>query len=258
MSKKVEKLRIGIIGLTSCEGCQFAIMDLGNKFLDLLEDIEIVQFRLMEERVFVTPKMDICFVEGSVITKANEKIIQEIRRQSDILVALGNCASMGGIHQIKNYHQPEKLIKETYFYGDKIDNLPVLDLNKIVKVDYTIPGCPINSQEFLKLVYCLLRGIKFKIMPRPVCEECQTKGYRCVLMNNEKEKGQMCFGPFIQGGCGAICLKSEMPCQGCRGLYKGAQISNNLKNLEKMGYTKAEINNQMEIYGLRDEVEESL
>ena len=113
MSKKQKnkKLQVGIIGLTSCEGCQFSIMDLGNRFLDLLKYIEIIQFRLLEEKVFVTPKMDICFVEGSAVTKENQKIIKEIRKQTKTLVVLGNCASMGGIHKIKNYHQPQRIIK---------------------------------------------------------------------------------------------------------------------------------------------------
>lgn len=273
--KKNKKPKVGIVGLTSCEGCQFAIMDLGNRFLELFKYLEITQFRLLEEKVFVTPKMDICFVEGSVITKENEKIIKEIRNQSEVLVALGNCASMGGVHQIKNYHQPKKMIQEIYFHSDKIDNPEILDLKEIVEVDYIVPGCPINNLEFLKLVYSLLKGIDFKIFPKPVCDECQTRGYRCVLMSNPlthsarlavgqagsgqaKEKGKICLGPIIQSGCEAVCLKSEMPCQGCRGLYKGAVVENHLKHLEKMGYSKQDINHQLEIYGLRNEVEELL
>lgn len=260
MSKSKRKSKVGIIGLTSCEGCQFAIMDLGNRFLELLQYIDIVQFRLLEEKVFVTPKMDICFVEGSVVTKENQKVIKEIRKQTKTLVALGNCASMGGIHQIKNYHQPQKLVKEIYFHSAKIDNPDILDLKDIVEVDYTIPGCPINNLEFLKLVHSLLKNINFKIFPRPVCEECQTKGYSCVLMPNPQtgEKGKMCFGPMIQSGCEAICLKLAMPCQGCRGLYKGAQVKNHLKLLEQMGYSKKEIDHQLEIYGLRNDVENYL
>jgi sulfhydrogenase subunit delta len=266
MFKKLTKPRVGIVGLTSCEGCQFAIMDLGNAFLELMQDVEIVQFRLIEEKVFVVPKMDICFVEGSAVTKANEKIIKEIRNQTKFLIALGDCAALGGIHQIKNYHQPQELLKEIYFHGDKIDNPDILNLDKIVKVDYVLPGCPINNLEFFRLIYSLIRDISYKIRPRPVCEECQIKGYPCVLMKKPSaadkkglpraaSRGEMCFGPIIQGGCNAICLKSQMPCQGCRGIYKGAQIENHLRHLEGIGYTKEEINHQLEIYGLRDEVE---
>lgn len=260
MSKKIQKPIVGIVSLTSCEGCQFAILDLGNEFLELMKDVEIVQFRLMEEKVLVTPKMDICFVEGSAITKADEKTIKELRSQTKLLVALGNCAALGGVHQIKNYHQPQEMINEIYFHGGKLDNPEILDLKDIVQVDYMIPGCPINNVEFLKLIYSLLKGINFRIPPRPVCEECQIKGYACVLMQEKSKdgRGDMCFGPIIQGGCGAICLKSKMPCQGCRGFYKGAQIENHLRHLENMGYSKENINHQLEIYGLRNDVEELL
>jgi coenzyme F420-reducing hydrogenase gamma subunit len=204
----------------------------------------------MEEKVFKTPEMDICFVEGSVVTKSNKKKVKEIREKSKVLVALGNCASMGGIHQIKNYHEPKKLIKNIYSNSDKIDNPNILNLGDIIKVDYTIPGCPINNLEFLKLVYTLIREIDFKIPNKPVCHECQSRGYRCVLMD-----GEPCLGPIVLGGCKAICLKSEMACQGCRGLFKGAQIKNHLDHLKKIGHKKEELDHVLEIYGLRDNIE---
>jgi len=250
MSKQHKKPRLGIVGLTSCEGCQFSIMDLGNRFFDLLKYVEIVQFRLMEEKVFTTPKMDICFVEGSVVTKNNEKIVKEIRKQSKILVALGNCAALGGIHQIKNYHQPQQLIKEIYFNPKNIDNSEVLDLDRVVKVDYTVPGCPISNLEFLKLFFSLLKNIDWQIPQKPICYECQKLGYHCVLL-----EGQPCLGPMILAGCEAVCLKSKMPCQGCRGLFKGAQVANHLKHLKSLGYTDDQLNHLLEIYGIRNDVE---
>jgi len=246
MVKKNKKLKVGIVGLTSCEGCQFSIMDLGNQFFDLLKYVEIVQFRLMEEKVFSTPKMDICFVEGSAVTKSNEHQIKEIRKQSKILAVLGNCASLGGIHQIKNFHDKDRLIKETYFYGARIDNPEIKQMSELVKVDYTLPGCPVNNQEFLRLVYSLLKKVSFQIPQKPVCDECQQRGYKCVLM-----EGRPCLGPIVLGGCEAICLKSEMPCQGCRGYFKGAQVDNHLKHLKELGHTEDEINHILEIYGLR-------
>jgi sulfhydrogenase subunit delta len=251
MKDKTAKPRIGIIGLTSCEGCQFSVLDLGNRFLSLLEEFEIVQFRLMEEKVFKTPKMDICFVEGSVVTKHNAKILKEIRRNSKVLVALGNCSSMGGIHQIKNYHLPAELIKETYFNSRYIDNADVQDIGDLVKIDYIVPGCPVNNLEFLRLVYSLLKEIGFIIPQKPVCSECQVRGYKCVLL-----EGEPCLGPIILAGCSAVCIKSQMPCQGCRGLFKNAQVKNHLMHLKKLGHSDDEINHLLEIYGLRNDIEE--
>lgn len=246
-------MKIGIVSLTSCEGCQFSLLDLGDKFLSLLKSFDLVQFRLMEEKIFQTPKMDICFVEGSVVTRENKKQVREIRKRTKILVALGNCASMGGIHQIKNYHEPGRLIKETYFHSDEIDNSDILDLDQLVKIDYIVPGCPVNNHEFLKLIFSLLRKIDFQIPPKPVCQECQAAGYQCVLL-----EGEPCLGPIILAGCQAICLKSKMPCQGCRGLFSGAQVKNHLNHLKSLGLKDEEINHILEIYGLRNDVEEIL
>lgn len=253
--KSGQKLKVGIISLTSCEGCQFAIMDLGEVFLRLIQEIDLIKFRLFEEKEFVVPKLDLCFIEGSVVTPENQVLIMEVRRQSAVVVALGNCAGLGGVHQIKNFHQPNVLIKEIYRQSDKIPNAEIKKISQIIKVDYVLPGCPINNLEFLKLIYSVQRRIDYRIRPRPVCEECQLRGYDCVLMDKEGKHGQMCFGPVILGGCDAVCLKSAMPCQGCRGFFNGAPKDNHLQHLKNMGFTAEEINHQLEIYGLRGELE---
>jgi len=45
----MQKQKIAIVSLTSCEGCQFALLDLGQKFLDLMNEVEMVDFRLLED-----------------------------------------------------------------------------------------------------------------------------------------------------------------------------------------------------------------
>ena len=43
------KPKVAIVSLTSCEGCQFALLDLGERFLDFVGKIEMVDFRLLED-----------------------------------------------------------------------------------------------------------------------------------------------------------------------------------------------------------------
>ncbi|KKP81110.1 MAG: hypothetical protein UR82_C0072G0007, partial [Candidatus Moranbacteria bacterium GW2011_GWF1_35_5] len=38
------KPKIAIVALTSCEGCQFALLDLGEKFLELVEKVEMIDW----------------------------------------------------------------------------------------------------------------------------------------------------------------------------------------------------------------------
>ena len=68
------KPRVAIISLTCDEGCEFAILDLGSKFLELAKHFEVANFRLIEEEEHhKDEKYDVAFIEGSVITKAKAK-----------------------------------------------------------------------------------------------------------------------------------------------------------------------------------------
>ena len=146
------------------------------------------------------------------------------------------------------YNKDEK-VKYVYPKYQRIQNPTVVPVWKVVKVDYTVPGCPINGDEFYRVISDLAFGRAPKIPLRPVCFECQTSGYECLL-----QKGEPCLGPVTLGGCRAICLRSKRFCYGCRGPLAGAgpQITKHLKNLEKLVGKKylAEI---MEAYGAEDD-----
>ncbi|MBU3901079.1 hypothetical protein KKF25_00335, partial [Patescibacteria group bacterium] len=99
---KTKKPTIAITSLTCCEGCQVAILDLGERFLDLTRHIKIGDFAFLEEKE-EPPNYDIVFVEGAPITEENITRLKSLRERSNILVALGACAALGGIAEIKNY-----------------------------------------------------------------------------------------------------------------------------------------------------------
>ena len=91
-----KKLKMGIFSLTCCEGCEFAVLDLGEKLLKATEKVDIINFRLLEEDEHPKiEKYDVAFVEGSPITRENRNTLKEIRKKKKILIALGNCAAMG-------------------------------------------------------------------------------------------------------------------------------------------------------------------
>lgn len=244
---KQEKIKVGLFSLTGCEGCYFAIIDQRERFLELKDKIEFRNFRLFEEDVhFPSERYDYAFVEGSPLTTANVKRLKQIRAHSDKLVALGGCAHMGGIYHLKQYTDKDKAFNHVYNGIEGVDNLEVRPIHKIVKVDYSIPGCPITATEFLEFVYKIIIGKEFTILQNPVCYECQTKGYRCKLQD-----GEVCLGPITQGGCGAICLKSGQGCWGCRGLVEDAEVDNLIKELRK-NYTDKEIIKFFEVFGIKE------
>jgi len=248
MSKKNKKPKVAIVGLTCCEGCEFAIMDLGQRFLDLTKYIDLVEFRMIKEDPPKTGPYDICFIEGSAVTKENVKTLKELRRVSKMLVVLGNCAHTGGVHRMKNWVGRIRAIGQVYEQPKGIDNPPVFPIADMAKVDFIIPGCPVNAEEFLMILKQILAGKEPFIPQNPVCYECQIKGYECLL-----QKGELCCGPITLGGCQAVCLKASQSCWGCRGLIEEPDVDKFVKNCFMTGHTIGEITRVLEVFGVKDD-----
>jgi len=246
------KKKVAFFSLTSCEGCQFTLLDLGEKFFNLLKKTELVDFPLIEEKSFPKQKIkiDIAFVEGNPITKENIQLLKKIRKESKILVVLGNCAALGGIPEMKNYQGKERTVRFIYKKLKDVSNPEIKEIDNFVKVDFTIPGCPINGDEFLKYAKELIFGKIPEICQSPVCTECPKKGTQSCFLAKKK----ICFGLITLAGCQAVCPKNEFPCFACRGLFKGANVKNLLKVLEKIT-NKEEIEESLEIYGIKDDVD---
>jgi len=248
-----KKPKVAIFSLTSCEGCQFVLLDLGRRFLDLLKRVELVEFRLVEGEPITTETFDVVFIEGSPITERNLKLLMEVRKKTKILVVLGNCAALGGIHEIKNYKDKEKTIRYIYKHIEGIANPDIKEIDNFVKVDFTIPGCPIDGEDFLKATNLLIKGKIPEIEQKPVCTQCPFWGTEeCFL-----KKKEPCLGPITLAGCQAVCTRGGLFCLGCRGLLKNVKPQGFLKSLEKMK-SKKEIEENLEIFGIRDDVEERI
>ena len=252
----MKKPKIAIISLTSCEGCQFALFDLGEKFTNILKQVEMVDFREFNKKeTAATEILDITIVEGNPMTDENKKTLLDARKKSKFLIVLGNCGAMGGIPELENYRQQKQSPKHAYKYIQGIKNEPIQEIDNFVKVDFTFPGCPISAEEFLEYFPMILENIISnnplpQIPDKSVCIQCKAKGNRCLLLDRKP-----CFGPIILGGCDAICPSLKTSCQGCRGLRPTADIKEMRKNLKDI-ISDEEFENMSEIFGLRDSIEE--
>jgi len=242
------KPTIAIVSLTCCEGCQVAILDLGERFLEVAGQVKIGDFAFLEDRA-EPPNYDIVFVEGAPITKENILRLKDLRARSKFLVALGACAALGGIAEIKNYQDKNERMRYVYKNFEGINNPDIKPLSFYVKVDFEIPGCPINKEEFLKVTQQLLAGVPPRIPQRPVCYECQMKQNKCLL-----QAGLPCLGPVILGGCGAPCPSNAYPCDGCRGPIKNANPDKLNKQLVAQGYSQKEIDLITQRFGMEDKI----
>lgn len=255
-----DRPKVAIYSLTCCEGCQFAILDLGERFLELTKKIDIVKMRLVKEDVRQASMYDLVVIEGAPIEKDNFALAKSLRAKAKFLVTIGTCANLGNFMRIKNWRDKNKLMNYVYGNNCKLDNPDVYPVDHVIKVDFKIPGCPPNANDFLQLVYNILAGKKPYLPKRPVCYECQSNEYECILQNYSAAGNQVCLGPLAQGGCEAICLKSKMPCWACRGLIEKDPIDNakNLMKVIKKNHTDEEIDLTMEVFGVKDDVKDRL
>ena len=177
--------------------------------------------------------------------------LREIRKKAKIIVALGACATIGGVNKIRNQWPPEEVKKEVYGDAD-INNNKFFDafktkaIDEVVKVDYYIHGCPIDRDEFKHVVTSLVLGKKPDIPNYPVCVECKKNENICLF-----EKGQFCLGPITRAGCGAICPTNGSPCDGCRGILKKPQVECVMDILKRYDLSYEELKSRSMMYNYR-------
>ncbi len=237
------KPKVAFFDFTSCEGCQLTVVDSLQTHLDLLDAVEIVQFReAISER---GEDYAVAFVEGSITREADEARLKKIRAQAAILVALGACAHIGGVNAIKNLAPLDDVRR--YVYGDKAQwyaTYAARPISAVVQVDAFIPGCPIDRGEFLEVVKAVLLGKKPPIPDYPVCVECKLKENVCLF-----HKGGFCVGPVTRAGCGAICPSYGDGCEGCRGLIPDPNRDSMKTVLAENGLTPDAVMARMTMFG---------
>ena len=80
------KPKVAIFDFASCEGCQLAILNCEDILLDILNLINLVEFReAISEKA---PRYDIAFVEGSINRDEDIERIQNLRSRTTVLVSL--------------------------------------------------------------------------------------------------------------------------------------------------------------------------
>jgi coenzyme F420-reducing hydrogenase gamma subunit len=120
------------------------------KLLGWLEKMEIVHFMsVSDKREF--KDLDIALVEGTISSERDKREVEEIRKQSKILIAMGNCAITALPSGQRNNFDAEKKM-EIQNDLDTYDFLPkCLALDEVVKVDDEIIGCPIDEKKFVEV-----------------------------------------------------------------------------------------------------------
>jgi sulfhydrogenase subunit delta len=222
------KVRCAWFDFTSCEGCQIEMTNFGAPFLQLLDHVEVVEFREVMKETTDEP-IDIAFIEGSFTREEDRARLESIRERAGVVIAFGACAATGGINSLKNHMDMDDYKK--CVYGDDstmphLDTQKAMPISEAIKVDMAINGCPMSRDEFVRIVTQVLHGTeKVHVPSYPVCVECKIKETVCRY-----DDGDHCLGPVALAGCGAPCPADGIPCEACRGMVTEA----NQESMEKV------------------------
>ena len=225
----MHKPKVAVYKFSSCDGCQLSILNLENELLDLVGAVEIAFFLEATSKVIPGP-YDVALVEGSISTPHEAERIQAIRNESKFVIALGTCATAGGIQALRNFTETQELAITVYEHPEYLNFLETsTPIAEHVKVDLEIWGCPVNKYQVLEAVAALVQGRQPYLPDYNVCLDCKRNGTVCVVVAN----GMNCMGPATRTGCGAICPQMGRGCYGCFGPSPRANVTPLIPVLKK-------------------------
>jgi sulfhydrogenase subunit delta len=239
------KPRVGIFGLSGCWGEQIVILNCEDQLMALVGAIDIVDFLGGSSINDEDGPLDVALVEGSVGNAREEAALKRIRGRARLLVACGSCACFGGVAAAAGEARQRELAHEVYgAYAEGYDFRPHRPLRDFVRVDAALPGCPMEKDEFLRAVACLLNGDTPQPVAYPVCTECRLREQECLLL----AAGLPCAGPVTTGGCGARCPGFNVPCIGCRGPIDDANLGSMHEILAKAGFSIDDVRQRLRTF----------
>jgi coenzyme F420-reducing hydrogenase gamma subunit len=226
-----DKLRVAVHKFTSCDGCQLALLNLGPTLLTVAHRFELLHFA---EAGPVNPDaaVDVAFIEGSISTPDEVERIQRIRAATRHLVAIGACATSGGIQALRNLPHDGDWVGAVYASPQYIETLAqVRAIGDVVKVDLELWGCPITGAQILGALRAFSAGVLPANDADKVCLECKRNQTVCVMVTQQAP----CLGPITRSGCGAICPRFGRDCYGCFGPGETPNSAALARRLEGLG-----------------------
>lgn len=256
--------RVALEWLGACSGCEIGFLNMGEVLIDLLSgEIELVHAPLLMDHKYGAPsersghnipEADVGLVSGGVNNEDHLQVLMEMRKRCRYLVALGTCATHGGIPALMNGQDQQQSWREIFQTATtdqdcEVPNIGVpppleriFGVDEKVDVDLLLPGCPPNPSAIEEVLRKRIAGEEPDLTSRSVCDTCPVvrigKGnvtevkrfvenadydahrpiseMHCLL-----EQGFMCLGPVTRAGCAhdnaPRCIEARVPCRGCYG-----------------------------------------
>lgn len=230
------KLKIGVFKFTSCSGCQIELLRLNERLPELLNLVTVQNWAMASSNLQQGP-YDIALVEGGISTPEAIEEVKMIRKNSKILVALGDCAVTGGIPSIRNWMKQREAESLVYPNPEYVQSTRIYAVDEYVKVDVYLKGCPPSLDNMLEVFKAAILDVRPRLRQHPVCIECKFYENECLLTTYK----QPCMGPVTAAGCGAICPLVGRACEGCYGPMSNPNVKAMVEKLREIGLSDDDI-----------------
>ena len=205
------KPKFAMYWAASCGGCEIAVLNIGEKILDVDANFEVVFWPVAMDAKYKDVKampdgsILLTLFNGGIRNKENEELAYLMRRKSQILVAFGSCATEGCIPGLANLSDPQEVLKTAFNTVTTVNpeqhlphydytmpegdiHIPVFNpvlrtLSQVVPVDYYMPGCPPESHQIAAVIDLVIKVLHGEASLPPkgsvigaggstVCDDC--------------------------------------------------------------------------------------
>jgi len=201
------KPKIAIYWCASCGGCEEAVVDLAEDILNVVDAVDIIlwpvalDFKYKDIEAMPDKSIAVTFINGAIRTEEQEHIAKLLRQKSNLVIAFGACAHLGGIPGLANVANRKEIFETAYkltptttnlkgVYPQTVTDTPygkltlpefydtVKSLDQTIDVDYYLPGCAPPPDLIMKGVTAILEGNlppKGAVLTseKALCETCQ-------------------------------------------------------------------------------------
>jgi NAD-reducing hydrogenase small subunit len=172
------KVKIATDWLAACAGCHMSLLDIDARVVGLLDLVEFTSSPVTDLKHPPKDGVTVGILTGAISNTHNVEVARQMRERCQILIAVGDCATFGGIVAMRNMVGTDAALRRAYLetettveglipdspeLGKPLDS--VVGVDNVVKVDLFIPGCPPSADALYYAISELLAGRVPVVLP---------------------------------------------------------------------------------------------
>jgi NAD-reducing hydrogenase small subunit len=164
--------------LAACAGCHMSFLDIDERIVELLELVDFTSSPISDLKQPPREGVTVGILTGAISNTHNIEVAKRMRERCEILIAIGDCATFGGIVASRNLVGTSAALRRAYLESEStVDGLipsspelgtpleRVTGVGEVVDVDLFIPGCPPSADAIFFALSELLAGRVPVVLP---------------------------------------------------------------------------------------------